>query len=210
MKNSKKIIILGLILLIIAGIIVVALKGFRVSLMFGKHEVIELKIGKDLNLDTINEICDEVFKNKKYVVKEKELFNDSFQVSVESLTDEEKTNLISKVNEKFEIEKTADDLLVESVSNQRIRDIVRPYIVPMIIIYAIVYVYMLIRFRKVNTKSLILKELYKTVLIEAFVLSIVAIARIPVNEVLINIIMLIAIGELVYWNKIGEKELSKI
>ena len=40
MKNSKKIIILGIILLIIAGVIVVSLKGFNVSLMIGRHESI--------------------------------------------------------------------------------------------------------------------------------------------------------------------------
>ena len=96
-KNSKKIVILGLILLIVAGLIVVALKGFNVSLMFGKHEAVELKVGKEVSQSEIEEICEEVFQEKNYVAKELEVFGDSLQINVKSITDEEKANLISKV-----------------------------------------------------------------------------------------------------------------
>ena len=118
-KNSKKIIIFGVILLIIAGIIVVALKGFNVSLMFGKHEVIELKIGKKVDLNVIKEICTEVFPKKEFVAKELEVFGDSMQINVKTITDEEKANLINQINEKFETSKTVEDLNINSVSNKR-------------------------------------------------------------------------------------------
>ena len=38
LKGNKKILLLGMVLLIVAGIIVVALKGFKVSLILQKHE----------------------------------------------------------------------------------------------------------------------------------------------------------------------------
>ena len=49
-NNNKKIITLGMILLILAGIIIVALKGVNVSLMFGKHEAIEIKLDTDVDI----------------------------------------------------------------------------------------------------------------------------------------------------------------
>lgn len=196
-KNATKIMILGLILLTIAGLIVVALKGFKVTLMFGKHESIELKVGKEINIDDIRKICDEIFANKKYVLKELEVFGDSFQINIQSITDDEKTNLINKVNEKFDTEKTVDDLRINSISNKRIRDVVKPYIVPMLITFTISFVYIGIRYRKNNSIKLILNIIKKIILTEMIILSIIAITRIPVDNNVIYIIMIIPIIELI-------------
>lgn len=207
-KNSKKILILGIILLILAGIIVVALKGLNVSLMFGKHEVVEIKLNSNMNLDTMKQICDDVFQNKEYVVKELEVFGDSVQINVKSITDEEKANLVNQVNEKFETQKTVEDLNINPVSNKRIRDVVKPYIVPMAISFGIVFVYIFIRFRKINPIKIILDFMLKLFLTEAILLSIVAIARIPVSEVLINLAMILAVAELVSTIAKSEKKLK--
>ena len=50
-KGIKKILLLGIVLLIVAGIVVVALKGFKVSLILQKHESISLIVGKEVVLD---------------------------------------------------------------------------------------------------------------------------------------------------------------
>lgn len=207
-KNSKKILILGIILLILAGMIVVALKGVNVSLMFGKHETVQIKLNSNMNLDTMKQICDDVFENKKYVVKELEVFGDSVQINVESITDEEKTNLVNQINEKFETEKTVDDFNINTVSNKRIRDVVKPYIAPMIIAFAIVFIYMLIRFRKINAIQIVIDFVLKLILTEAILLSIVAVIRIPVSEILINLAMVIAVTELVITIEKAEKKLE--
>lgn len=208
-KNSKKIVILGLILLIIAGLIVVSLKGFQVSLMFGKHESVELKVGKEIDIKIVQEICDQIFDNQKYVIKELEVFGDSFQLNIKSITDDEKTNLINQVNEKFQTQKTVDDLKVHSVSNRRIRDVIKPYMMPMVIVFAIVMIYTLIRFRKIDAFKLIIDYIWKIILTEIILLSAVAIIRIPVNDVLINLFMIVAIVELVYFISKNEKKLEK-
>lgn len=209
-KNGKKILSLGVALLIIAGIIVVSLKGFNVSLIFGKHEEIEVKVGTDVNLDTVKTICDEVFNGKTYLVRGLEVFQDSFQISVESITDEEKQNLVNKINENFGTEETIDTLKVNSVSNQRIRDSIKPYIAPMLISFAIVFIYMLIRFRKINPVKIILEFVEKVILTEAIIVSIIAITRIPVSSVMINILMVIAIAELIYCIFKSEENLKSI
>lgn len=207
-KNVKKIVILGIILLILAGIVVVALKGFNVSLLFGKHEAVQIKLDVDVDLKKVQEACEETFAEKKFVVRGLEVFGDSAQINVESITDEEKNTLIGKLNEKFGTEKTVEDLNISSVSNKRIRDVVKPYIMPMIILYVIVFIYMLIRFRSQNPVQLILTCIWKTILIEALLISVMAIGRVAVDEFLISVLVLIAIGYLCYQVSIGEKKLE--
>lgn len=208
-KNSKKIVILGIILLIIAGLIVVALKGFNVSLMFGKHEAVELKVGKEVNQNEIEEICEAVFQDKKYVAKELEVFSDSMQINVESITDEEKANLIDKINEKFGTEKKVEDFKIHSVSNKRIRDVVKPYIMPMLLIMAIVYVYSLIRFRSIQAFPLVMDSILKMILAEAILVSLIAIVRIPVNDLVIFLLMIVVIAKLVSFVNRNEQKLSQ-
>lgn len=208
-KNSKKIVILGIILLIIAGLIVVALKGFNVSLMFGKHEAVELKVGKEVNQNEIEEICEEVFQDKKYVAKELEVFSDSMQINVESITDEEKANLIDKINEKFGTEKKVEDFKIHSVSNKRIRDVVKPYIIPMLLIMAIVYVYSLIRFRTIQAFPLVMDSILKMILAEAILVSLIAIVRIPVNDLVIFLLMIVVVAKLVSFVNRNEQKLSQ-
>lgn len=207
-KNSRKIIILGMILLILAGLIVVALKGFHVSLMFGKHEVIELKVGTEVNLDIMREIGKETFQHKNFVVKELELFGDSVQINIDSITDEEKTVLIEKINEKFGTAKTVEDLNVYSVSNKRIRDVVRPYGAPMITSFIIVFIYMLIRFRNLNAVKSMIDFIKNVILTEAILLSVIAITRIAVTDLLINILILIPVAELIYLMVKNERKLE--
>lgn len=209
-KNNKKIVILGISLLILAGIIIIALKGLNVSLMFGKHESVEIKLDSEVDVATINEICKEVFGDKKFVVKGLEVFSDSAQINVESITDEEKNNLIEKINTKFETTKTVDDLKIYSVSNKRIRDVLKLYVKPMIISFAIVFIYMLIRFRKIGATKIIIDFMGKVIFTEAVLLSIVAITRLPVSDVIINLFMVVAVAQLVCSISKSEKNLADL
>lgn len=209
-KNSGKIVILGIILLIVAGIIVVALKGFNVSLMFGKHETINIKLDVEADVNKVKEICKETFGKKAFVVKGLEVFRDSVQINVTSITDEEKNMLIDKLNEGFGIQKTVENLNIKSVSNKRIRDVVKPYIVPMIIAYVIVFVYMFIRFARIDAVKQIGNAIWKMFLLQAILVSTIAVLRIAVNNLLISILILIAVAHLSYRVTIGEKEMKKV
>ncbi len=207
-KNSKKIIIFGVILLMLAGLIVVALKGFKVSLMFGKHETIEIKLDKAMDFETMEQISKDVFQKKDFTLKELEVFGDSAQINVEAITDEEKTTLINQINEKFEVSKTVEDLKIYSVSNKRIRDVVKPYIVPMISAFVVIFIYVLIRFRKINGIQLILEFVKTAILTEVILLSVIAVTRFPVTDGLIAILMLIPILELIIATFKGEEKLA--
>lgn len=207
-KNSKKIIILGVILLIIAGLIVVALRGFNVSLMFGKHETIEIKIGKEVDLKMMEQISKETFQSKNFMVKELEVFGDSIQINVESITDEEKTNLIHRINETFGVSKTVEDLNIHSVANKRIRDVIKLYILPVVTSFVVVFIYFLIRFRKINAMQIIVDFIQKVVFIETILLSIIAITRLPVTDIVIFMLILIPIIELIVTTLKSEEKLK--
>lgn len=202
LNGYKKLLLLGTILLIIAGIFVVALKGVRVSLKLQQHESMIIKVGKQVELKDIEEICNTTFENKKFVVRNVEMFNDSADIIVESITDEEKEKIVNKINDKYETELTTQDLTINSNSNVRIRDIVRPYIFPIIIsviliggIYTIVY-------RNKDVVIKYIKTLLIIVITEMLIASIVAIVRIPLTQSIITIMLFIAIIEmLVYMNK---------
>ena len=49
----KKISILGICLLILAGIVVVLFKGFNVNFLLEQHEVVEYVVGKDFELSDV-------------------------------------------------------------------------------------------------------------------------------------------------------------
>ncbi len=210
MKESKKILLLGLILLIIAGIVVVALKGFKVYLMLEKHDSMNIVVGKEIDIKEIKNICKEVFGKKTVIVRSVDLFNDSFNISAESITDDERNNLIDKINNKYATDFQAENFERIKVSNVRIRDLVRPYIKPVIATVVVIIAYLIIRFRKMNVWKLLGELAGIIVLTELGVASLIAIARIPVSPVIVNLLTVIAVVELVLYINKKEKEYENL
>ncbi|MBQ7410974.1 MAG: hypothetical protein IJW20_06305 [Clostridia bacterium] len=207
LSGSKKILLLGIILLIIAGIVVVALKGVKVSLTLQQHETVKVYIGKKVELKEFKNICKEVFDNKTVSIRENEYFNESFTINLETITDEEKTKLVEKINEKLGTELAVESLEINTASNIRIRDIVKPYFKPVIISTVLIIVYMIIRFRKMSAIKLLAKIFGIIILTEAVIFSIIAITRVPLSPTIINLMAVIAVIELiVYINKIEKKK----
>ena len=195
LNENKKIVILGLILLVIAGIIVVALKGFNVNLMLSQHETIDFVIGKEFNINDIELICKEVFGEKKVVLRKVELFDDAINISVISITDDEKQNFIDKMNEKYETQYTVEDLTISTVPNVRIRDLIKIYVKPVCISTIIIAVYIFIRFKRINPLKIVFKTIFIIISTEAALASLIAIIRIPLSATIINLMLLIALLE---------------
>lgn len=210
LNGSKKIVILGLILLIVAGLVVVALKGFNVYLMLEQHESMNILIGKETNIKEVKDICKEVFGKKAVVVRSVDFFRDSFNISSQSITDEERNNLVTKINEKYGTELEAENIERMKVSNVRIRDLIRPYIKPVIISVVVIVAYLVIRFRKMNTFELLGKLFALVALTELVLASLIAIVRIPVSPVIVNLMTVIAVVELVLYIAKKEKEREEL
>lgn len=195
----KKISILGLCLLILAGIVVVLFRGFNVDFLLEQHEVIEFVIGKDFELADVYDICKEVFGNKKVVLKKIEVFNDSVSINVSSITNEEKENLIDKLNEKYGTTKDVSDVEVKTIAKVRIRDWVKPYIKPIMVSGIIILAYIAIRFREENFVKLISKIIGIMVITILALLSIFAICRVPMSPIYIMGLIAVVLVELVIY-----------
>ena len=196
---NKKILVLGLSLLILAGIVVVLFRGFNVNFMLEQHEVIEFVIGKNFEMKDVSDICDQVFGNKKVVLKTIEVFDDAVSINVESITNEEKENLVSKLNEKFGTTKAVDQIEVETVANVRIRDWVKPYVKPIFISSLIILAYIAFKFRDENIIKVLGEIIGIVVLTLATILSALAIFRVPVSPIYIMFLIIIAMLEVIIY-----------
>ena len=197
MKSCKKVCFLALVLLILAGIIVVALKGFNVGLMARQHESLEIVIGKSFEVKDIKDICKEVFGDKKVVIRVIEVFSDAVNINVESATDEEKQELVNKLNEKYGLELKNENVTVKVSSNIRIRDMITPYIVPGLVSAILITLYLVLRFRKVNAFKLLLNLFGIVIVTMLAIASLIAVTRFPFTSLVVNGMVIIAILEVI-------------
>ena len=115
--ENKKIIVLALALLIIAGVVVVCLKGFNVDFMLKQHDSIEYKISDDFELSDVENICKDVFGDKKFKIRVIELFNDAVSINAENITKEEAKQLNEKLDEKYKKKEAAEEKKTSEETN---------------------------------------------------------------------------------------------
>lgn len=221
MKN-KKIIGLALALLIIAGILVVVLKGFNVDIMLKQHDSIEYTMEQGYELKDVEQIAKEVFENKKFVIREIEFFKDAVSINSEVISNEEAEKLVNKLDEKYKnteiLENTENSDNAEEkstteykiISNPKIKllDLFKPYIIAITISTIAIIAYVGIRFRKLGVKKVIINLITVISLTVLSLVSILAIVRFPINLYIIPIIMLIVLCELVGFCAKNEKKLN--
>ena len=223
MKN-KKIISLALVLLIIAGLVVVLLKGFNVDFMLKQHDSIEYTMNSDFEMTDVENIASEVLKDKKFEIRVIELFNDAVSIHAETITKEEAETITKKLDEKYkkleEITNTenvetapevsSDAVEYKIISNPKIKlsSLFRPYIVPIIISAIAIIIYAGIRFRKLDSKKVVMNLVSLITITVLSILSVIAIIRFPVNTLVIPFLMLIVLLELVFFFSKYENKLN--
>ena len=194
MKNLK-ILIYALSIIILAGIIVILLKGFNVDLMLRSHDEVNFVVQNEFDVNVINEIAKQTFKDKKFVIRKIEIFNDGFSINADNITEEEKENLKKKIAENYGIDEDRD-IVIENIPAVRLRDIVKPYITPGIICAIAIYIYYLIRFYKFLNEKIwveLLKSIGIVIFVNLAVASIIAITRIPVSTIIPPIFVIISL-----------------
>lgn len=210
MKN-KKILMYSLIVFILAGVIVVLLKGVNVNLMLRKHESIEYIVGTEINLKEIKQIAKEVLKDKEVKVRTIEVFDDAVSINSTEITEEEKNNIVSKLNEKYG--KDEDENNVEIISNPglRLRQIIKPYIIPTIITIALIYFSYILRFYKNISTNLkkIIESIIVVILVNLSILSFIVIVRIPMNTIIVPIILFVSIFSIIIYFEKEKKNIAK-
>lgn len=190
--TKQKIIYIVILAIILAGIIVISTIGFNLGFMYSNNKRIDVYIGKDFEIKDIKKIAEEVF-NEKVVLQTAEILDDYVSITVKDANDEQVQNLKTKIVEKYEISEDLQNVTTTEIPNVNVIDIIKPYIFPLILVTLIIMGYLAIRFRKQNILKVCSKLLGVLIIIEALYFSIIAICRIPFNDITMPIALLIYI-----------------
>lgn len=258
---KRKALYIIMIIAILLGIIVVKLKDFNYSTLYGEHKRLEIVMGSNFNIKDVQTIANQTI-NKKSIARTTTLFKTSVAIdakdftdtelntlfsklnekyskefsikelkkddilkemnveSVADMTDEEVANLISQIKEKYNLEYTKEELTatsssvrITSIPKVSVYDMLKGCIVPGLISLAIVAVYFAIKYHKLYKKAWILaplKLIFELILNQAFILSVVALARIPVSMYLPALLIFIWLLQIVSETVKNEKLLMEL
>lgn len=207
--KNKKLIYIVIALIIIIGIISIFVLRLNFTLMYSEHTRINVYLGKNYELQDIKQISQDVFSDQEIIYQEIETFHDSLAITVKQATEEQITNLETKLKEKYEIDSEEEILQVNEVGHLRGRDIVRPYIIPMIISTLVILAYVGIRYLNLGVFRTTFTLFLRLIISEALLLSVIAIGRIPIGIYTMPVAIILYLLVIIY-SIIGfEKKLAK-
>lgn len=206
----KKVISLIALIIIIIGIIITATVGLNFDLRYQEAKRIQLYIEKDFEISDIKQIAKEVLGNQEVIIQKVEVYEDTVSILAKDITDEQKTEIVNKVNEKYSLELSADQIEIIAVPQTRGRDIIRPYIVPFAIATVIILAYMAVRYHKFGVIKTIGKATGTLVLAQLLLLSIMAITRIPVGRLTIPLVLAVFVASQIEMTTYCEKTLKEM
>lgn len=181
-KNIKIIVISIMTLVILAGIVVTGIYGFNKELKYSQSQSMDVYIEQEADVSKIKEIVKENLANSNNMVQTVEIYKDLVTIRAKEITDEQKNNIVNKIKENYEISQTAEDTTINTVPATRLIDMYKKYIVPFAISGVLVLIYMAIRYYKKGILKVIGRTIIFPIFGELFLLSIIAITRIPVGR----------------------------
>ena len=191
MKNK---ILIGLAIVIVVGAIIIATLGFNVDTSYKGYNIIDVDLGQEFNINDIKAITNDVFGKSKAEVQKGGDFRDVIIIKVTSdISDEQKEQLINKINEKYGTEKTVADINAVYIPRFKLIDVAKPYIFPVIASAVLILIYMAIRFRKLGTVKVLSQAISLTAIAELLYFALIAITRYPVNKLLMPVAVVIYI-----------------
>lgn len=209
----KKVIQVSLICLMIAGIIVISTIGFNVGTKYAENTQININIGTEFKITDIKRITDEVFKNKIVLIQQVELYKDMVQITVKDATEEEISNLNNKINEKFNLQQEVSDIVVTNNPNIKLRNIIKPYILPVAIVSMLTVIFTVIVYIKLGVWKVLYKTILSIIAPQAILSSFYAVTRLPINRLTEVIAIILYISSItllmVHFNKIKNQSKEK-
>lgn len=199
MKNfseKNKLIYAIVSIIIIAGAIVYFTKGFNFDMKYAKKDQIILSNKTGFDTSKVQEISKDILVGKNVEVQEVEIFKNTVAISSNEITDEEKGKIVEKINQEYNLEISADNIEIQNIEHVRIKDIVKPYILPAILTYALTLLYFLVRYRKMGVAKVLSDGAELPIFVELAFFSIIAICRVPFGD--ITIAMAIGIYALIF------------
>ena len=205
-STKTKAISIILIIIIIAGIIVTFTTGLNFELKYQETKKIQVLVGKEFEISEIKEITNEVLPEQEVIIQKAREFEDVVNITTKEMTEEQKTNLVNKINEKYGQETTAEDIKIVTIPHTRGRDLVKPYVVAS----AIILVYFLVKYRKLEKIKMILTYVIGLILPQLVLLSIIAITRIPIGRTTMSLVLIVYVLTLLTLTNNFETKLNNI
>lgn len=207
----KKKIIYGIIaIVILLGIIMYFVHGFNVGSKFGEYTKLGLYLESGINLDEIKPIVSESFNGKDAAYQDVEYFGEMVLITLPAVSNEEIDGFVSKINEKYSIDYTAEDLNVLTMPGQSLHEIINPYIVPVLILFVILMIYFAIRYKALGLTKMLIKPLIVVVISLAFIISIFLIGNFPLDNGLVPVSLIALAASLIYTTIDNNCELEKL
>lgn len=205
---KSKIIIALLAIVLIAGISIILTIGFNKDLEYEDAQNIQLYINSDFEVSDIKQITDEIFQNQEVMIQKVEVYKDSVSITTKEITDDQKSQLVSKINEKYSRDIDEKNTDIKVVPHIKLMDLITPYIIPFIIATVIILIYLVIRYRKLGVLKVILKTVGIIILTELELISLIAITRIPLGRLTIPMVITVYMLSLIGITTKYEKQLS--
>lgn len=190
-STKSKILVAIIILVIVIGAAIVGTKGFNFDIRNQASQRIELYIEKPFEVSDIKQITDEVLGKKSVLIQKVEVYEDQISITAKEITDEQKTNIVNKINEKYETELKAEDIDVKNIPHTKLRDIVKPYVLPLLISTIVILIYIGIRFHSIGIIKTILKVGGISVLTELVLVALMAITRFPIGRYTLPLVLFV-------------------
>lgn len=190
-QKSTKILIALIAIILVAGAIMIFTKGLAFELRYQQTQKVEINLGKEFKEEDVRTITNEIFGNQKVRIQAIEVYRDAISIVTTEISEEQKNELISKLNEKYETELKAEDIEIETIANTRGRDILKPYVIPFVVVTIIVLGYLVIRYNKLNSFEVLTQSIGIIVLGQLVLLGIMAITRMPIGKFTIPSVLLV-------------------
>lgn len=206
----KRIICAALICLTIAGIAIISTIGLNVDLIYAENNRIDIKINKSFDIKDVKEISQEVLGKQKVIVQKVELFEDMVSITVKNVTDEQVNEINNRINEKYGISNTMNDIAVTYSPNVKLRTILKPYIIPISIAVVCILAYMGFHYRKLGIVKTIAKAVAIVFITEISILNLIAVTRFQVSRIVIPIALIAFVVSMLLFGIHQENRLQEI
>ena len=144
----NQIIILILIISLVIGLTAILSKKFSIS----AFQSFNVKFTNVYNEETLNNIVKEIFKDRKYDIEVMNVFDKDVRIKSTNISDEEKNQIITKINETFKTELKQDEIKIVNYPKKDIFNNYKLYVAYIATIIAIVSILCII-FSKVDKKN---------------------------------------------------------
>lgn len=179
MKNSNKVICIIIIAIIIAGLITYVTKRFNMELIYSNRDQMVISDEKEFDINKVTDIAKEILIDRRVSVRKVDKFSNSIEIIAAYISDEEKESIVAKLNEEYGTEIANDSIIINTIANTKVIDIVKPYLIPALITFGVTLAYFLIMYHNIGILKVLLLSCLIPVISELLLFSIVAVARIP-------------------------------